>query len=83
MPLSKVGLLIYKTNMQWVHPDEAKGAKAIAVPLNIDAIRVLQQQIGMHSTFVFTFRQKSVSNVNTRAWRKALIRAGIKNSMES
>ena len=63
----------------WVHPDEAKGAKAIAVPLNTDAIRILQSQIAIHPKFVFTFRQKPIAYVNTRAWRKALVRAEIKN----
>lgn len=63
----------------WVHPDEAKAGKAIAVPLNADAMRVLEKQIGIHSQFVFTFRSKPVSCVNTRAWRRALVRAGIQN----
>ena len=63
----------------WVHPDEAKAGKAIAVPLNPDALRVLEKQMGIHPQFVFTFRNKSVSWVNTRAWRRALVRAGIDN----
>ena len=63
----------------WVHPDEAKAGKAIAVPLNVDAIRILEKQAGAHPQFVFTFRNKPVSCVNTRAWRRALVRAGIEN----
>lgn len=63
----------------WVHADEAKGAKAIAVPLNVDALDILQKQVGIHPRFVFTYHGKPVTNVNTRAWRMALQRAGIKD----
>ena len=63
----------------WVHPDEAKGAKAIPVPLNTDAISILQRQIGIHPACVFTYRRQPIAYVNTRAWRRALVRAGIKN----
>ncbi len=63
----------------WVHADEAKGAKAIAVPLNADALAVLQRCRGKHTEYVFTFRGNSIFNVSTRAWRKALVRAGIEN----
>lgn len=58
---------------------EAKGAKAIAVPLNADALAVLQQCRGKHAEYVFTFRGKSIFNVSTRAWRNALLRAKIEN----
>lgn len=63
----------------WVHADEAKGAKALAVPLNADAIAVLQKCRGNHPVYVFTYKGKSIFNVSTRAWRKALVRAGIEN----
>lgn len=66
-------------NHAWVHADEAKGAKAIAVPLNADALDILHKRFGHHPTFVFSYRGKSISNVNTRAWRKALRRLGIEN----
>ncbi len=36
----------------WVHPDEAK-AKAIPVPLNDDAVRVVRKQVGKHVEFDF------------------------------
>ena len=61
----------------WVHPDEAKGKTAIAVPLNEDALNVLRRCIGRHKTFVFSYKGASIDNVNTQAWRKALRRAGI------
>ena len=61
----------------WIHPDQAKARKAIAVPLSAAAVVVLRGQIGKHSTRVFSFRGNPVRQVNTKAWRLALQRAGI------
>jgi integrase len=66
----------------WIHATEAKAGQAIGVPLNDAAVAVLQSQLGKHREFVFTFgkkRPRPVDQVNTRAWRKALKRAGIEN----
>ena len=43
-----------KRTVAWIHPDQAKNRRAIPVPLNEDAIRVIQSQIGQHSIRVFT-----------------------------
>jgi integrase len=59
-----------------VHPDEAKARKAIPVPLNGEAMAVLQKQIGKHMDAVFTFKGQPVRQVSTMAWHKALKRAG-------
>jgi len=61
----------------WVHPDQAKARKAIAVPLNDAAMEVLARQKGNHFVKVFTYEGEPVRQVNTKAWRKALERAGI------
>ena len=61
----------------WIHPDQAKARKAIAVPLSAAAVIMLREQIGKHAKYVFTFRGKPVTQVNTKAWRAALQRAGI------
>ncbi len=72
----------------WVHPDQAKARKAIAVPLNDEAVEVILRQIGKHQVRVFTYRPQTkkgklprdprpVESVNTKAWSKALKRAGI------
>jgi integrase len=61
----------------WIHADQAKGKKAIAVPLNNDALTVIRQQIGKHNTHVFTYKGNPVTRANNHAWEKALIRAGI------
>ncbi|GAB1233585.1 site-specific integrase [Ferrigenium sp. UT4] len=63
----------------WIHPDQAKARKAIHVPLNSSAMDVLLRQIGKHPHRVFTYRGNPSENANTRAWRGALKRAGIKN----
>ena len=63
----------------WVHPDQAKARRAIAVPLNSDAVALIAMQIGKHPTNVFTYRGNVVRQTSTAAWYKALRRAGIEN----
>ena len=63
----------------WVHGDEAKGGEAIGVPLNGDAMAVLNEEKGKHPHRVFTYKGRPIGQVNTRSWRNALQRAGIKN----
>lgn len=64
--------------MAWIHPDQAKARKPIAVPLNNEAVLVLRREYGKHPLFVFTYNGHEVNKANTRAWRQALARAGIK-----
>ena len=61
----------------WIHPDQAKARRAIPVPLNAEAIAIIRKNMGMHQTYVFTFRGKKVTQVNTKVWQKALGRCGI------
>ncbi|WP_240946388.1 tyrosine-type recombinase/integrase [Pseudomaricurvus alkylphenolicus] len=65
----------------WIHPDQSKSRKAIPVPLNADALALLKRQEHKQqeksSDFVFMFRGCSIKKANTRAWRDALVRAGI------
>jgi len=63
----------------WVHPDQAKARKAIAVPLNAEALSLVLKQKGTHATHVFSFRGKPITQVSTKAWYGALRRAGIEN----
>ena len=62
----------------WIHPDQAKARKAIAVPLSVSAVNVIREQIGKHSTHVFSYHGSSITQVNTKAWRAALVKVGIK-----
>ena len=63
----------------WIHADQAKARKPITVPLDDVAISILRAQIGNHPIYVFTYCGKRVTQVNTKAWKKALERAGIEN----
>jgi len=62
---------------QWIYADQAKGGRDIHVSLNATAIEVLTKHIGKHQTRVFSFRGRPINQVNTKAWKSALKRAGI------
>jgi len=63
--------------MLWVHADQAKGRRDFSIPLNETALRVLQSCKGKHRTRVFTYQGRPFVTANTRAWKRALERAGI------
>lgn len=56
--------------LAWMHPDQAKGKKAIAI---------LRAEVGRHSERVFTYEGRPVFQVSSKAWYKALKRAGIED----
>ncbi len=62
-----------------IHADEFKGRRAIGLPLNEDAIEVLALVHGQHDEYVFTYRGNPIGQCNTKAFRKALKKAGIEN----
>lgn len=59
--------------LAWVHPDQAKARKAIAVPLNDTAMEIMTRQVGEHPVHAFTYQRQPVKEV-TRAWYNALKR---------
>lgn len=61
----------------WIHGAQSKNRRPIAIPLNETAYAVLQRQKGKHPERVFTFKGKPLNSANTRAWKQALLRAGI------
>jgi integrase len=61
----------------FIPAEKSKSGLAIAVPLNSQAMAVVEKQIGRHSLFVFSYIGRPIRWFNTRAWRKALVRAGI------
>lgn len=76
----------------WIHPDEAKGGKAIGVALNNTACKVLTGQIGKHHHWVFvhtkawhradgtpTEKVRKMRVDDNTAWKTGLRRAGIEN----
>lgn len=80
-------------SLAWVHADQAKAGKDIAVPLNADAMAVLRRQVGRHKKWVFPVprwekkrrpddKPKQVADeptgkISNHAWRKACIRAKV------
>lgn len=65
--------------MAWIHADQSKSRRAIAVPLNNDALAVLRSQRGQHQEWVFPYQGKPVERTSTKAWKAALKRAGIED----
>jgi integrase len=61
----------------WIHADQEKARKTIAVPLSAPAVIVIRKQLAKHTTHVFGYRGKPVRQVNTKAWKKALAKVGI------
>ena len=62
----------------YIRHDESKTKKAIPVPLNEDAINIVLKQ-NRNTTHVFTYKDNSINECNTKAWRKALKKAEIEN----
>lgn len=63
----------------WIHADQAKARRAIPVPLNAEAVVIVRKQLGLHSVYVFAYRGRRITQVSTKAWRRALGRAGIED----
>jgi len=56
----------------WIHADESKNGKALAVPLNGLAVKVLRRQLCKHEQYVFTYKGRPVQRTSTKAWKRAL-----------
>ncbi|MHB1085976.1 MAG: tyrosine-type recombinase/integrase [Thiobacillus sp.] len=65
--------------LAWIHPDQAKARKAIAVPLNSEAVMLIRKWIGKHQTHIFSFNGRPIIQVSTKAWYKGLAAAGIED----
>lgn len=63
----------------WIHSDQSKTGKAIAVPLNADAVLVLRRQQGKHAERVFARKGRPVNIANGSDWRAAVKRAGLED----
>tara|TARA_Y100000588_G_C14259314_1_gene926915 strand:- start:3109 stop:3561 length:453 start_codon:yes stop_codon:yes gene_type:complete len=62
------------------HPNEVKSGKYLNIPLSKTAFQLLVNIYGeqnQSSEYVFTYKNKPITQVSTKAWRKALIRANI------
>lgn len=63
----------------WIGAEQHKNGNAHAVPLNDAAMAVLNKRKDEHPCHVFTYEGKPIVQVNTKAWRNALERAGIED----
>lgn len=67
-----------RRKVAWIHADEAKGARAISVPLNASALTVLRAQRGRHKRLVFPYQDRVMVRQGMAAWNKACKAAGLK-----
>ncbi|AYR27078.1 tyrosine-type recombinase/integrase [Herbaspirillum rubrisubalbicans] len=68
-----------RRKVAWVHHDEMKNRRALAVPLNQDALAILASRLKRHPRFVFTYHGERIQQTSTAAWYKALKRCRIEN----
>ena len=61
----------------WIHADQAKAKRDLAVPLNNQAMAVVRRCQGLHPDYVFTYRGKPIHGVDNLTWKRACRRAGI------
>lgn len=60
----------------WIHPDQSKAGKPLAVPLNGAALAVLDLQNGQHPQWVFPWRSKPIRDPAQVAWKQAVAAIG-------
>jgi integrase len=63
-----------ETALAWIHPDQAKARRAIAVPLCEEAVKLIARQ-PRSERFVFAVRNRPTDKV----WKRALEEAGIED----
>lgn len=68
-----------KRRVAWLYADQVKNGEDLHISLNDMAMSVLYARRYIHSEWVFTYQGKPLERVTTRAWYKALKRAGIEN----
>lgn len=61
----------------YIPGSQAKGKKGIPVALNDDAIEVLKRWRGEHEHWVFVWKGRRITQVATKAWRAACVKAGL------
>ncbi len=67
-------------NRQTAWINKTKNGTPRGVPLNLDAIEVLKEQIGKHDRYCFSFRGQPLrADVTNSAWHRALRTAGIED----
>ena len=66
----------------WLHGDQMKGRVPLGVPLNTDALRVLDERTGLHKVYVFANPEtgKPLVKASNRAWYVALRKSKLKGT---
>ena len=60
--------------------DQTKNGTPRGVPLNRDAVAVLEEQLGKHPQYCFTYNGQPIRwELGNTAWHKAVVRAGLKD----
>jgi integrase len=67
-----------ENKLVWVDSVDAKGGKAISVPLSDEAVKLLESLPKFDHGFVFTYKEKPIGSIKT-AWNKAVKRAGLED----
>lgn len=63
----------------WIFGDQTKNGEDLQVSLNDSAMAVLMERRALGGPWVFSYRGRPVRRLNTRAWYRALQRAGLEN----
>jgi len=66
-----------KRRVAWIEADQAKAGKLISLPLNDEALEVLEQQRGKHRHWVFPYHGKPMDNPALDAYKAAVKAAGL------
>lgn len=63
----------------WIGSGDTKNAEPLGIYLNSEALGVLRGQEGNHPEYVFTYRGRPIRQATTKAWYRALNKAGIED----
>lgn len=66
-------------NLLVISGDDFKNGNNFSIPLNTEALEVLEQLKGQHEIYVFTFKGQRIRSANTKAFRKALLKVEIQD----
>lgn len=72
----------FKMQKVSVKPEDTKNGKPLIIPLNTAALAIIYRSLatlGGNGPYVFNYKGKPITVANTKAWRKALKRAGIED----
>lgn len=63
----------------WFYANQTKNKASLGIPLNKDAMAVLLQQLGKHTTYVFASRGCARNGIDSDVWKRALGKAELED----